>query len=113
MRQWTEQKADFLRTEVQRLLDAGVIREIERTTWLANPVLVKKPNRQWRMCIDYTSLNKHCPKDDFPMERIDQLVDSTAGCELMSFLDGYSGFHQVWLAEEDQPRTAFQIPGSD
>ena len=45
------------------------------------------------------------------MERIDQLVDATAGCELMSFLDGYSGFHQVWLTEEDQPRTPFQIPG--
>ena len=97
--------------EVQKLLDAKVIREIDRTTWLANPVLVKKLNGQWCMCIDFTSLNKHWPKDDFPIDRIDHLVDATVWCGLMSFLDGYSGFHQVWLAEEDQPRTTFQIPG--
>ena len=68
MRQWTEQRVDVLHAEVQKLLDAKVIHEIDQTTWLANPVLVKKLNGQWRMCIDYTSLNKHCPKDDFPME---------------------------------------------
>ena len=111
MRQWTDQKAEVLCAEVQKLLVAEVIREIDRTTWLANPVLVQMPNGHWRICIDYTSLNKHCPKDDFPMERIDQLVDATPGCKFMSFLDGYSGFHQVCLVEPDQPRTAFQIRG--
>ena len=53
--------------------------------WLANLVLVLKKNKQWRMCIDYTSLNKACPKDPFALPRIDQVIDSTAGCELLSF----------------------------
>ena len=47
----------------------------------------------WRMCIDFTNLNKACPKDPFPLPRIDQVIDSTAGCELLSFIDAYSGFH--------------------
>lgn len=93
------------------MLDCEVIRPIDGTTWLANPVFIRKPNGQWRMCIDFTTLNKYCSKDDFPIARIDQLVDATAGCAMISFLDGYSGFHQVWLALEDQPLTAFQIPG--
>ena len=61
--------------------------------WLVNPVLVLKKNNKWRMCIDYTSLNKACPKDPFALPRIDQVIDSTAGCELLSFLDAYSGYH--------------------
>jgi hypothetical protein len=59
------------------------------------------------MCIDYTSLNKACPKDPFPLSRIDQVVDLTAGCELLSFLDAYSGYHQIPLVEADQPATTF------
>jgi hypothetical protein len=58
--------------------------------WLANPVVVPKANRKLRMCIDYTSLNKACPKDPYPLPRIDQIVDSTSGCDLLSFLDAYS-----------------------
>lgn len=80
IRVWTEEKAAILRDEVQKLLDAKVIRPIDRTIWLANPILVKKPNEQWRTCIDFTTLNQFCPKDDFPLARIDQLVDATAGC---------------------------------
>jgi hypothetical protein len=53
------------------------------------------------MCVDYTDLNKHCPKDPFGLPRIDEVVDSTAGCELLSFLDYYSGYHQISLKEED------------
>ena len=60
--------------------------------WLANPVLVQK-NKEWRMCVDYTDLNKHCPKDPFGLPRIDEVVDSTAGYELLSFLDCYSAYH--------------------
>jgi len=60
---------------------------------LANPILVRKKNNEWRICVDYTDLNKHCPKDPFGLPRIDEVVDSTAGCELLSFLDCYSGYH--------------------
>ena len=62
------------------------------------------------MCVDYTDLNKHCPKDPFPLPRIDQVVDSTAGCVLLSFLDCYSGYHQIALKESDQEKTSFITP---
>ena len=62
------------------------------------------------MCVDYTDLNKHCPKDPFGLPRIDKVIDSTAGCELLSFLDYYSGYHQISLKEEDQIKTSFITP---
>ena len=62
------------------------------------------------MCVDNIDLNKHCPKDPFGLPRIDQVVDSTAGCVLLSFLDCYSGYHQIALKEEDQIKTAFITP---
>jgi hypothetical protein len=65
------------------------------------------------MCVDYTDLNKHCPKDPFGLPRIDQVVDSTAGCSMLSFLDCYSGYHQISLAKEDEEKTAFITPFGD
>jgi hypothetical protein len=62
--------------------------------WVANPILVRKKNNEWRMCVDYTDLNKHCPKDHFGLPRIDQVVNSTASC-VLCFLDCYSGYHQI------------------
>ena len=73
--------------EVARLLAAGFIMEVFHPKWLANPVLVLKKNKEWRMCIDYTSLNKVCPKDPFALPRIDQIIDVVAGSELLCFLD--------------------------
>jgi hypothetical protein len=79
---------------------AGFIKEVYHPEWLANPVLVlKMKNNELRMCVDYTDLNKHCPKDPFGLSRIDQVIDSTAGCVLLSFLDCYSGYHQIALNE--------------
>ena len=79
--------------EIAKLLVAGFIREVFHSDWLANPVLVKKKTGKWRMCVDYTRLNKACPKDHFPLPCIDQIVDSTSGYEILSFLDAYSGYH--------------------
>ena len=79
--------------EVEKLLAANFIREVHYPEWLANVVLVKKTNEKWRICIDYTDLNKARPKDSFPILRIDQLVDATVGHELLSFLDAYSGYN--------------------
>ena len=62
------------------------------------------------MCVDYTDLNKHCPKDPFGLPRIEEVVDSTAGCELLSFLDCYSGYHQITLKKDDQIKTSFITP---
>lgn len=88
----TERK-EAAHTEVSKLLDANVIWEVIHTEWLANPILVKKSNGKWSMCIDFIDLNMAYPKDDFPLSRIDQVVDSTSGSEWLSFLDAYSRYH--------------------
>ena len=91
-----------LKEEVDKLLEIGFIRESFYPNWLANLVLVKKPNGKWRTCIDFTDLNKACPKDSFPLTRIDQLVDATSGHELLSFMDAYSGYNQIPMYELDE-----------
>ena len=78
LRRFNSDKCKAIREEIEKLISAGFIREVYHPEWLANPVLVKKKNGKWRMCVDYTSLNKACPKDPFPLPRIDQVVDSTA-----------------------------------
>jgi hypothetical protein len=87
------ERHNFIREEVHKLLHTGFIEEVHHPEWLANPVIVPKANGKLRMCIDYTSLNKACPRDPYPLPRIDQIVDSTSRCDLLSFLDVHSGFH--------------------
>ena len=101
LRRFSQDKKDVIRKEVARLLDAGFIKELYHPDWLVNPVLVPKKNKDWRMCVDYTDLNRFCKKDLFGLPRIDQVVDSTAGCELLCFLDCYSGYHKIPLKIED------------
>jgi hypothetical protein len=102
--------------EVARLLAASFIMEVLHLDWVPNPVLVEKKKDEpaivkiWRMCVDYTHLNKACPKDPFPLPQIDQVIDSTAGYELLSFVDAYSGFHQIPLYQSDQIKTSFITP---
>jgi ribonuclease HI len=110
LRKMSDDKAEGARNEVKRLLSAGVIREVKYPEWLANTVMVKKANGKWRMCIDFIDLNKACPKDEFPLPRIDSLVDAAASSELMSLLDCYSGYHQIWMKKEDEPKTNFITP---
>ncbi|WVZ70794.1 hypothetical protein U9M48_019431 [Paspalum notatum var. saurae] len=103
LRRFTPEKPEAIRAELTWLKAAGFIREVMHPEWLANPVLVLKKNKKgWRMC--------HCPKDPFGLSRIDQVIDSTAGCALLSFLDCYSGYHQISLAAEDHEKTAFITP---
>ena len=97
-----DERRNAIGEEIAQLLAAGFIMEVFYPEWLANPVLFLKKNGTWRMCIDYTDLNKACPKDPYPLPRIDKIVDSTSGCELLSFLDAYSGFHQIRMAREDE-----------
>ena len=101
------ERAQALKEEVDRLLGAKLIKESFYPTWMANPVLVKKPNGIWRTCVDFTDLNKACPKDSFPYPRIDQLVDATAGHALLSFMDAYSGYNQIPMYEPDLEHTSF------
>jgi hypothetical protein len=110
LHRFDEERHRAIRVELRKLLEAVFIKEVFHPTWLANPVLVKKKNGKWRMCVDYTSLNKACPKVPFPLPRIDQIVDSAAGCELLCFLDAYSGYHQIKMKESDQLATSFITP---
>ena len=95
--------------EVSKLLQAGAIREVEYPEWLANVVLVKKANGKWRLCIDFTDVNRACPKDSFPLPRIDLIVDATACHELLSFMDAFSGYNQISMDPGDQEKTLFVI----
>jgi hypothetical protein len=95
LRRLAKDHTEVIRVEILKLLAARIIRECKNLVCLANPVLVTKKTDQWRMCIDYTDLNRHCPKDPFPLPRIYQVVDSIAGSALLCFLDCYSGYHQI------------------
>jgi hypothetical protein len=110
LHRFNEECRRVIGVELRKLLEAGFIKEVFHPTWLTNPVLVEKKNGKWRMCVDYTSLNKACPKVPFPLSRIDQIVDSTAGCELLCFLDTYSRYHQIKMKESDQLATSFITP---
>ena len=93
--------------------EAGAIKKIFFLKWLANIVVVKKKNGKWRVCINFTDLNRTCPKDLFPMPKIDQLVDATYGHPRMSFLEVFQGYNQIDLATEDQEKTAFISPDAN
>jgi ribonuclease HI len=111
LRRFTDDRWDAIKKELAKLLAAGFIREVFHPEWLANPILVRKKNtNEWRMCVDYTDLNNHYPKDPFGLPRIDQVINSTAGCDLLCFLDFYSGYHQIAIKEEDQEKTVFITP---
>jgi hypothetical protein len=110
LQKMSEDKAEGAQNEVKSLLSAGVIREVKYPEWLANTVMVNKVNGKWRMCIDFIDLNKACPKDEFPLTRIDSLVDAATSSELMSLLDCYSGYNQIWMKKEDEPKTSFITP---
>ena len=93
--------------------EAGAIKETFFPELLANTVVVRKKNGKWRVCVDFMNLNRACPKDSFPMPKIDQLVDATYGHSRMSFLDAFQGCHQIALATEDQEKMTFISPNAN
>jgi len=110
-RKFNEEKRQAIRDETQKLLAASHIREIQYPEWLANVILVKS-NGKWRMCVDFTDLNKACPKDSYPLPSIDALVGSASGCKLLSFLDAFSGYNQIKMHPMDEEKTAFMTKRS-
>ena len=92
-RSFASERQKTINEEVDKLLQAGAIKEVEYPEWLANVVLVKKENEKWRLCIDFTGVNRACPKDSFPLPRIDLIVDATADHELLSFMDAFFDFN--------------------
>ena len=101
-----------IKEEVERLLRCKFIRTTRYVEWIANIVPVIKKNISLRVCIDFRDLNSATPKDEYPMPVAEMLVDSAAGYEYLSMLDGYSGYNQIFIAEEDVPKTAFRCPGA-
>ena len=106
-RKFNEERQLVVKDETQKLLSAGHIREIQYPEWLTNVVLVKKANGKWRMCVDFTDLNKACPKDSYPLPNIDALVDSASGSKVLSFLDAFSGYNQIKMHPRDESKIAF------
>ena len=94
-RKQSPEKSEAAEKVVKDLLEANFIFEAKYTTWLSNVVLVKKSNGKWRLCVDYTDLNRAFPKDAYPLPNIDKLVDNSSGYRLLSFMDAYSGYNQI------------------
>ncbi|RDX59105.1 hypothetical protein CR513_61911, partial [Mucuna pruriens] len=108
-----EEKCKAAREETQKLLTVGFIREVHYPKWLANVVMVRKPSGKWKMCTDYTDLNKACPKDSYPMSSIDRLLDGVVRFALLSFMDAYSGYNQIRMHQQDEEKTAFITDDGD
>ncbi|KAM0977044.1 hypothetical protein ACFX2C_019872 [Malus domestica] len=114
-RSYNVERYEAMKAEVEKLKGIGFVHEVNYPTWVANVVLIKNPTKEslllqkvlWRMCVDYTDLNKGCPNDSFPFSLIDRLIDSTTGCELLSFINAYSGYNQILMNLPDQEHTAF------
>nr|GFC03611.1 reverse transcriptase domain-containing protein [Tanacetum cinerariifolium] len=93
--------------EVEKLVDADIVKEVHYHSWLSNPVMVKKHDGSWRMCVDFKDLNKACLKDGYPLSEIDWKVESFCGYPFKCFLYAYKGYHQIKMAEKDEEKTAF------
>ena len=106
-RSFSPERQKAINEEVGKLLQAGAIREVEYPEWLANVVLVKKANGKWRLCIYFTDVNRACPKDSFPLPRIDLIVDATVDHELLSFMDAFSSYNHINIDPDDQEKTTF------
>ena len=108
-RSFSPERQKAVNEEVGKLLQAKAIREVEYPEWLTNIVLVKKANTKWWLCINFTDINRACPKDSFPLSRIDLILNATAGHELLSFMDAFSGYNQISMDPSNQEKTSFVI----
>ena len=110
LRKMHPQVALLVKADLERMIAAKVIQPIDYSEWISNMVPVTKPSGDIRICTNFRDLNKACPKDDFPLPNIDMIVDLTTGHEILSLMDGFSGYNQIKIAAEDQHKTAFTTP---
>ncbi|GKB47371.1 hypothetical protein Tco_0898124 [Tanacetum coccineum] len=108
-RVFCSEKSKVVSIEVVEWLKAGIVRPIKYLTWISNPVLVKKVDGGWRMCIDFKNINSACPKDYYPLPEIDIKIESVLGFPIKCFLDAYKGYHQEQMAEENEEKTTFYM----
>ena len=107
IRRFHPDRHQIIQTEADNLLSVGYIREVKYLEWLANVVVVLKKGGKWRVCVDYVDLNEACPKDSFPLPRIDQNVDASAGHGMLSFLDVFFDYHQIPMHLLDVEKMTF------
>ncbi|RVW69867.1 Transposon Ty3-I Gag-Pol polyprotein [Vitis vinifera] len=110
IRRFHPERQRVIRNEIDKCSKPDSSEKVSYPDWLANVVVVPKKEGKWRVCVDYTNLNNACPKDSFPLPRIDQIVDSTSGQGMLSFLDAFSGYHQIPMSPDDEEKTAFITP---
>ena len=114
MRQWLHpvhpKKATAIKEKVEKLLRAGFIYPVSLTEWVSNIVPVMKKQGTIRFYIDYRDVNQACPKDKYPTLFIDQIINDCVGCEIFSFMDGFSGYNQINIHPDDQHKTTFIYP---
>ena len=110
IRRFHSDRHQIIQAKVDNLLKAEFIREVKYPEWLANVVVVPKKGSKWRVCVDYTDLNDACPKDSFPLPRIYQIIDASVRHEMLSFLDAFSGYHQIPMYPPDAEKTSFITP---
>ena len=106
-RSFARERQKAINEEVGKLFQANVIREVKYPEWLAKVILVKKANGNWQLCIDFTDINRPCPKNSFPLPRIDLIVDAMVGHELLIFMDAFSGYNQISMDPSHQEKTSF------
>ncbi|KAH9316964.1 hypothetical protein KI387_018733, partial [Taxus chinensis] len=100
----------MVKEEVMKLLQVGFIKPVDYSQWVSNIVPILKKNGKIHICIDFRDINKACPKDDFPLPSIDVIVDATARFEILSLMDGFSGYNQIRISKQDQAKTTFITP---
>jgi hypothetical protein len=110
LRDVNPRKDPSIKVEVEKLLNAEFIYLVPLTEWVSNPVLMNKKQGTIRMCMEFCNLNKACPKDNFPMPFIDQILDECAGSEIFSFMDGFSSYKLIHIKPKDQHKMAFICP---
>ena len=104
------EKARVIDKEVGKMIENGAVKEVAYPEWLSNVVMVIKANGKWRLCVDFTELNKACPKDSYPLPQIDLLIDAVVRHELVTFLDAYYGYNQISMHPSDKEKTSFITP---
>ena len=110
LRDASTERAQAIDKEVGKLKENGAVKEVAYPEWLSNVVMVTKANGKWRLCVNFTKLNKACPKDSYLLPRTDLLIDATTGHELLTFLDAYSGYNHISMHPPDQEKTSFVTP---
>jgi len=100
----------LIEKEIKKLFDSKIIVPIRFSNWLANLVPVRKKSGEFKICIDFRNLNKDCLKDNYPLPKMDSILQNIVGSQRMSMLDGFSGYNKILVRQDDEDKTTFTTP---